>query len=405
MSIRPILVALALIAVTLIGCAPAVVVPSAPAPGDSASVDGLSVTVVQGGLKVPWDIAFDPAGRMLVTERDGIVRVYASAEPGAELLSRTTIPDVLRLGEGGGLGIAVDRDFAQYPFAYVCATRDTDGAAGPEPTINELLRFRLDDAGALTLDGTPLVTGARANKNHNGCAVEMDGAEHIWMTMGDSSTARTNNLAQDRGSINGKVLRINRDGSIPDDNPVIPGNDGPTAVYTLGHRNPQGIAIRPSDGLIMSVEHGTDRDDEINHIVPGANFGYACYSGADTIGPALEQDEPGRALCTEDPGSYDPPAWTSGNPTIATSGATFLVGDGWGDWEGYLVVSTLKDMDLRLFEISDDGSVATQVAVLLDEDYGRLRAVTIGPDGALYVSTSNDGGDVVLRVEREAPAS
>jgi glucose/arabinose dehydrogenase len=402
--VRRAVVVLVSVAATLIGCAPQAVTPPILKAGDTATVDGLTVTVVQGGLKIPWDIAFDPAGRMLVTERDGDVRVYASAEPGAALLSTTPIPDVLRLGEGGGMGIAIDRDFAAYPFAYVCATRDTDGADGPSPTINELLRFRLDDAGTLTLDGPPLVTGARAHKHHNGCAVEMDADEHIWMTMGEANTARTDNLAQDPGSINGKVLRINRDGSIPDDNPILPGNDRPTAVYTLGHRNPQGIAIRPSDGLIMSVEHGTDRDDEINHVLPGANFGYACYSGADSVGPALEQEGSGRALCVEDPAAYQAPAWSSGNPTIATSGATFLVGDAWGDWQGHLVVTTLKEMDLRLFQVATDGSVATQVAVLLDEDYGRLRAVTIGPDGALYVSTSNNGGDGVLRVEREQPA-
>ncbi|MDP9272950.1 MAG: PQQ-dependent sugar dehydrogenase [Chloroflexota bacterium] len=189
---------------------------SGPAkPGETVAAGDLDVTVIQNGLLIPWDIALTPDGRMVVTEREGRIRIYASAKADAELLSTVQIPDVLSLGEGGGLGIAVDREFAKFPYAYVCATRDPDGAEGKAPAVNELLRFRFGKDNALTVDGPPLITGMRANKNHNGCAVEMDATDHIWLTVGDANSARTVNLAQQRDRLNGKVLRINRDGSVP----------------------------------------------------------------------------------------------------------------------------------------------------------------------------------------------
>ena len=394
--------ALALLLVVLSGCG-SVGVSGEPAaesvgPGQTmAPQPGVLVTVLQSGLEVPWDVAFTPDGRMLVTERIGRIRVYASSEPGARQLSLTPIDDVLRLGEGGGMGIAVDRDFAEHPFAYVCATRDVDGADGPEPAINELLRYRVGEGGELTPDGPPLLTGMRANKNHNGCAVETDVDGHIWMTMGDANTARNLNLSQDPNSLNGRVLRINRDGSIPDDNPILEGADGRTAAYDLGHRNPQGIAFR-DDGLIMTAEHGTDRDDELNVIVPGGNYGYSCWSGYDTLGPGQEQEGPAKDICgpAED---YIPAAWASEFPTIATSGAVFLNGEQWGEWEGNLLVSTLKDQDRRRFSVNSDGSEVELVETMLDDDWGRLRALTIGPGGWLYLTTSNVTNDLVLRLE------
>jgi glucose/arabinose dehydrogenase len=357
----------------------------------------VTVTVLQIGLEVPWDLAFTPDERMLVTERIGRISVYASAEPGAERLSVTPIEDVLRLGEGGGMGIAVDRDFARHPFAYVCATRDFDGLEGPKPAVNQLLRYRIGNGGDLALDGPPLLTGMRAHEHHNGCAVETDADGQIWLTMGDANTARGENLSQDPAALNGRVLRINRDGSIPDDNPVLPGNASPTASYTMGQRNPQGIAFR-DDGLVVTAEHGTDRDDELNVIVPGGNYGYACWSGADTLGPGQEQEGPAKDVCRA-ASDYLPAAWTSGSPTVATSGAVFLNRAQWGPWQGDLVVSTLKEQDLRRFTVNPDASRVELAETLLPDLFGRLRAVTIGPDGWLYFTTSMVTDDKILKLE------
>ncbi len=397
-----VLLLLAASAVAVSGCAPveplkAADAPSLPPGATLVPQPGVLVTVIQGGLEVPWDLAFAPDGRMLVTERIGRIRVYASDEAGAAQLSVTPIDDAIRLGEGGGMGIAVDRDFERHPFAYVCATRDVDGVEGPKPAVNELLRYRVEAGGELTLDGPPLLTGMRAHEHHNGCAVETDASGHVWLTMGDANTARGENLAQDPASLNGRVLRIERDGSIPADNPVLPGNPEPTAAYTMGQRNPQGIAFR-DDGLVMTAEHGTDRDDELNLIVAGGNYGYACWSGAETLGPGQEQEGLARDVCGP-ADDYLPAAWASGLPTIATSGAVFLNGPQWGAWEGNLLVSTLKEEDLRRFTVSADGSQVRMVETLLPDAFGRLRALTIGPDGWLYVTTSMGSNDAVLKLE------
>lgn len=362
-----------------------------------ARTPNLRTTVIQAGLDVPWDMAFSADGMMLVTEREGRIRVFAGGEPDAELLATVTVPDVRAEVESGVMGIAVDRDQATNPFVYVCASLDTDGPNGAAPWHNELLRYRLAPDGQLTLDGPLFAEPMAAAIHHNGCAVDMDESRHIWMTMGDGNiSAAEVNPPQDPNSLNGKVLRLNADGSVPADNPILPGATGRSAVYSMGHRNPQGIAIR-ADGLVLAAEHGTDIDDEVNRIVAGGNYGYACWSGAANPGPAQDGSAGNRCGTASD---YLPPLWASGNPTLATSGAVFLPDAGWGGWGGNLIVSTLKEGDLRRFVISADDAQLTLAETLLDNQFGRLRAVVIGPDGALYVSTSNaDGNDRIIRVE------
>jgi len=383
------------------------IAPGQPAPADGAPAgatfaldDGLSATIVQDGLEVPWDLDFTPDGRMLVTERPGRVNVFASGEPGAEKLSAYEIPGAYAEGEAGAMGIAVDSDFERFPHAYVCVSRDPDGPDGEAAWRNALLRFTVKEDGTLTEDPTPVLDGMVAAFHHNGCAVQMDDTGHIWLTMGDANRVRAQHDSQRLASLNGKVVRLNRDGSTPDDNPVFEGTDAPTLVYSMGHRNPQGIAMR-SDGLIMEAEHGTDRDDEINHIVPGGNYGYGCYTAADALGPAQEQEGEAKELC-QGAEAYLPPAWASGIPTIATSGAIFLEGEEWGDWDGMLLVSTLKEGDLRLFRVVDDGDSLEEVAILADDQFGRLRGMVIGPDGALYLTTAEGTYDKVIRLVRDA---
>ena len=331
----------------------------------------VGVEVVQDGLDHPWDMAFADDGRMLVTERIGRVLVFSGSDQDAELLSSTTIPDVRAELESGLMGIAVKDD-----SVFVCASRDPGDA-----WRIELLRTTLAADGSLApFEVMPIgeMTGA---PRHQGCAVEVRD-EQLWLTVGDANLPVGENRAQDPDRLNGKVLRLSLDGSVPQDNPFD------NSVYSLGHRNPQGLGF-DSDGIAWAVEHGTDENDEINRLQPGGNYGYPCFTGADAPGPIPDGCEPTSA--------YVAPAWASGSPTLATSGATFLSGSVWGDWEGNLMVSTLKEEDLRRFSVGADGSVALE-ETLLDGQFGRLRAVVIGPAGALYVSTSNGTGDRILRV-------
>ena len=339
--------------------------------------DPVATEVIQDGLEHPWDIAFAADGRMLATERIGRVRVFASADPGAAILSTATIPDVRAELESGLMGIAVEGT-----NVYVCASRDP-GADGGEPWRVDLMRATLAADGTLSTFQAIHIGETIGGPRHQGCAVEVaDG--FLWVTIGDANMPDGRPLAQGTETLNGKVLRLNLDGTAPDDNPF--GN----AIYSLGHRNPQGIAMR-DDGLIVEVEHGTDMNDEVNVIQAGGNYGYPCWTGVEDVGPAPDGCGPAT--------DYVGPAWASGTPTVATSGVAFLSGDAWGAWNGNLIVSTLKEEDLRRFSVSDDGDVTYQ-ETLLDRRFGRLRAVVIGPDGALYVSTSNGSDDRIIRVTR-----
>ena len=336
--------------------------------------DPVRTEVVQADLDHPWDIAFTDDGRMLVTERIGRVRVFASADPDADLLHTETIPDVRAELESGLMGIAVHGD-----TVFVCASRDP----GNDWRIDVMRSTIAEDGSLAAFEVLPLGEMAGAPR-HQGCAVEVAASEHLWISVGDANLPAGENPAQDPDRLNGKILRVRLDGSIPTDNPFG------TALYSLGHRNPQGLAFGP-DGTALTVEHGTDEKDEINHLQPGGNYGYPCFTGADATGPITDGCGPAS--------DYLAPSWASGSPTLATSGATFLRGSTWRDWEGDLIVSTLKEEDLRRFSIAAGGEVTLE-ATLLDGRFGRLRAVVIGPDGALYVSTTNGGDDRVLRVAR-----
>ena len=361
-----------------------VAVGSGPPSPVAAAAPIPTTTVVQSGLVVPWHVAFAPGGAMLVTERPGRIRIYASGAPGAALLSTTTIPRVRAEHESGANGLAVDVNFAANRYIYVCASRDPDGT-GSAPWVNEVLRYRVSATYALE-QLTVIFTGARADFQHNGCAVEMDASGYLWVGIGD---ARVPALAQDPTSFNGKVLRMTRDGGIPLDNPIMPGALAPSQVYTMGHRNPQGIAFQPGTGRVYAAEHGPSQNDEINLLRPGHNYGWPCYTGASTpflaegCGPAA---------------TYTAPAWSSGPSTIATSGMTFLNHAMWADWNGSAIVGQLKEQDLRRFAPSADGGVMTAADLFLDAEYGRLRAAVQGPDGTLFVTTSNGANDMVLRI-------
>jgi len=338
--------------------------------------DPVHAEVVQDALEHPWDIAFAPDGRMLVTERAGQVLVFPAAG-GGELTKTTTVPDVRAELESGLMGIAVDGT-----TVFVCASRDPGGDGGA-PWRVELLRSTLADDGSLAPFEVVPIGEAEGGPRHQGCAVEVaDG--FLWVSIGDANRPAGENRAQDPDSLNGKVLRLALDGTVPDDNPFG------SAVYSLGHRNPQGIAVSPS-GLVLAAEHGTDTNDEVNVIVAGGNYGYPCFTGVDDPGPIPDGCGPAS--------DYLAPAWASGFPTLATSGATVLTGSSWGDWEGDLIVSTLKEEDLRRFSVSASGALTFE-ETLLDGRFGRLRAVVIGPDRALYVSTGNGTDDKILRVTR-----
>lgn len=336
--------------------------------------------VVQTGLVNPWDLAFLPDGKMIVTERPGRIRVYASGLAGAALLATTNVFGVRAEGEAGLMGIAVDHLFRSNRLVYICASRQFGGQ-----WVNQVMRYRVNANWTLSHERNLVTYGIRAATIHNGCAVEEGPDQRIWVTTGDAADP---SRAQNPNLLNGKVLRIGRDGSIPADNPIMPGASGRSFVYSMGHRNPQGITFHPTNGRVYAVEHGPERDDEINWIRAGRNYGWPCRTGYDRV----YQSCSGGATFTN-------PVWTSGSPTIATSNATFVNGPAWQDASTHLFVAQLKEADLRRFAIGSTGGPATLKMTYFNNLWGRLRSVVLGPGGTtLYLTTSNGSGDRIIRV-------
>jgi glucose/arabinose dehydrogenase len=356
-------------ALTVTAIAPGVAVAGGPT---------LTTDVVQTGLSIPWDVAFTPDGKMLVTERGGTLRIYASGAPGAPLLRTNTVSYVRAQGEAGLMGIAVDRNYATNKRIYVCASRSDYGQ-----WLNQVLRYRIDQWNRIIFERFLIRYGAPAGNIHNGCAIEMFSDGNLWVTIGDGGVM---SRAQSTSTLSGKVLRVTPDGGVPPTNPVIGGRR--TLIFSLGHRNPQGISTQPGTGAVYAVEHGPDRSDEINRIVGGGNFGWPCYTGPG------QRYTPYAGPCSP-ASSYRNPAWHSGGGTWATSNGVFLITPNWGDWNGRMVVATLKEQDLRVFSVSGS-TMASDGQTYLDDGM-RKRAVVRGPGNTLYYTTSN-GNDRIVRV-------
>ena len=344
--------------------------------GSEASPPTLAVKVFVSGLNIPWDIAFAPDGTMLFTQRGGVLS--SRLADGTVQTVSADLGDLFARGETGLMAIVVDPGFASNRRFYTC-----QGHSGPEVQV---IAWTIDSAYAsATRVADPLVAGlpTAGGGRHGGCRLRFGPQGYLWISTGDG--ARGTN-PQDLTSLGGKVLRVDASTGA-----AAPGNPFGTRIYSYGHRNVQGLALRPGTSQMWSVEHGPSRDDEINLLTSGGNYGWNPV-------PGYNQNVPMTGL-TEFPDAVEA-RWSSGNPTLATSGGIFLEGEQWGSWEGRLAVATLKRSELRLFEFTADGAFVSEVVVQeLDRTYGRLRTPMLGPDGALYVSTSNgSGGDRILRI-------
>lgn len=325
----------------------------------SATEDDLVVEVVAEGLEIPWEIRFLPDGALLVTERSGRILRIGASTGAVEELGRLSVAAV---GEGGLLGVALDPDFPAKPHIYVMYTYRDDGSS--TGLSNRVSRLTLN--GDTLEEEVVLVDGIPGAGNHDGGRIAFGVEGDLWVTTGDSSRGE---LAQDSGSLAGKVLRMDREGRPATANPFAG-----SLVYSLGHRNPQGLAWLPGDPDPFVTEHGPSENDEVNHIESGGNFGWPLVGGA-----------AGRAEFVD--------ALFSWTPTIAPAGAVFYESDAIAGWRGSLLFVTLKESDLRRL-IPTDPSF-TEVAdeqILFDGRFGRLRCIAVGPDGALYVGTSNRDG-------------
>ncbi len=336
--------------------------------GASAGLEAEDVEaeIVAGDLNVPWEVVVLDENRFLVTERTGDLLLIDNGE--RHVIERFDELDSPLLGEGGLLGIAVHPEFEENGYLYVYQTVDR------ESIENTVRRFELDLEARELHDETVIIDGIPSDRIHNGGRVAFGPDGHLYITTGDAADAE---LAQDTDSLAGKVLRLNADGSVPGSNPF----DSP--VYSYGHRNAQGMTW-DDEGRLWSTEHGPSARDELNVVEPGANYGWPNITDTETH-PGMET-----------------PTFSSGrHETWAPAGAAYS--------DGRVFFAGLRGE--RLYEA---GIVEDEVVSFVGhfaEDFGRLRAVTVGPEEEyLYLTTSNTDGrgderagdDKLIRVPVEA---
>ena len=251
-----------------------------------------------------------------------------------------------------------------------------------------MLRWRLTSDTRAVAVGKPLVTGIPLTSGrHTGCRLRFSPKGVLYIGTGDAAVSAN---PQKKSSLGGKVLRVYSSGTIPKTNPFYASGGAARYVWNYGHRNIQGLAVRPATGQMFTAEHGSYRDDEVNLIRKGANYGWDPGPGYDESVPMTDRKKFPKAV---------PALWSSGNPTVATSGMTFLSGKRWETWNGALAVAELKGEDVRLLFLDKAGKVTSTRTVPGADRFGRIRTLQQGPDGLLYLTTSNGGGkDRIIRV-------
>ncbi len=347
---------------------------------DAQEQDYYKVKVIADNLKVPWQIAFSPDGRIFFTERGGQLRIIDG--DGKLLEEPAKILDVGAV-EGGLLGIALDTNFEENHFVYLYYTYSSDFIF----TYNRVSKF-VEEDNRLT-DEQILVDKIPGGPIHDGGRIKFGPDGKLYITTGEAGNPH---LAQDLNSLGGKILRINADGTIPQDNPF----EG-SPIFSYGHRNPQGVDWDPATQKLVITEHGPSGEmgfahDEINVIKPGQNYGWPKVIGDET--------EPG----------LQSPLIHSGTETWAPSGATFYTSDNIPEWEGKFFFANLRGAHLRVLDLDLENNVdddddmmgkeegeakeqrVVSTQVLFKDQFGRLRDAAIGPDGNLYLLTSNRDG-------------
>jgi len=341
----------------------------------------VKLTVVADGLDHPWGMAFLPDGAILVTERDpGTIRIVE--KDGTVRLPLANTPRAYTSGQGGMLDVVLDPDFANNNLIYFSYAEAGDGGAG-----TAVARGRLDRA-ANVLDNVevifrqfPKTGGGR----HFGSRLVFSPEGHLFITVGERGER---DRAQDFTINRGQVIRINRDGSIPADNPFVGRAGYRPETWSVGHRNPQGAARHPETGKLWINEHGARGGDEINIPLPGRNYGWPViaygvhYSGL-KIGEGTHKD------------GMEQPIWYW-DPSIAPSGMAFYTGEKFPKWRGNAFVGALKYR--LLARLTLDGEKVIGEERILQGFQKRIRAVTDGPDGYLYILVDHDPGQV-LRLE------
>jgi glucose/arabinose dehydrogenase len=332
-------------------------------------------------LNTPWGMDFLPDGGILVSERGGVLREYDDGGLGAAI---SGMPSVLKKGRAGLFDVEVDPNHASNDYVYLAY--DTN-QGDPTASTMRIMRAKYDGS---SLSAKQVIFEAETNMDTTflyGGRMEFGGDGKLYLTIGTRSGAENDTVAnagaQDLGDHTGKIIRINTGGSVPSDNPFVNTPGAEPEVWSYGHRNAQGLALRPGTNQLWSNEHGPDKGDEINLIGKGNNYGWPEVSKGDYYNGNPIPDGP-RSGMTE-------PVYWWDNTTIAPSGMTFVTGSPFSAWNGDMLVGGLLSETLVRLDMS--GTEVVGEERMLTGTIGRIRDVATGPDGAIYLLTDeSDGG-------------
>lgn len=326
--------------------------------------------ILSAGFSHVWEMVYGPDQQLWITERGGkISRVNPQTGAVALLLN---VPDVVADGEGGLLGMAINNtQFTTNPWVYVVYNYNSGGYK--EKVVRYTYSGNTLNSPLTILDQIP------ASSIHNGSRLLISTDQKLFITTGDASTASN---AQNTGSLSGKILRVNMDGSIPADNP-FPNS----RIWSFGHRNPQGL-VQVGDKLYAS-EHGPNNDDEVNLILKGRNYGWPNVEGF--CDKSAEQ-----TFCSANNVVEPLMAWT---PTIATSGLTYYNSGLIPAFKNSLLLLSLKGSKFTQLKLNDGGDKILGSKDFFVNQYGRLRAICQSPDGKIYIGSSNGNDDKIVEIQ------
>lgn len=341
------------------------------------------VTVIEG-LEHPWGMDWLPNGDLLITERPGRLRIVKNEK--LEPQSIRGVPEVLAVGQGGLLDVAVHPDVEENGYIYLTYASGTRSSNQTRIARAILEENRLRDVEVI-FEVSPMKTGGQ----HFGSRLLWLNDGTLLASIGDGGNPPlkiegelSRKQAQKLDSYLGKIIRINDDGSIPDDNPFVGQEDANPAIWSYGHRNIQGLTIDRRNGQIWSTEHGSRGGDELNKIVVGENYGWPVVTHSQEYTGGEISDK--RSL----PGMVDPLiVWT---PAIAPSGLTIYDGDQFMDWKGDLFAGGLLAREVIRIELNDAGEIVAEYPIKFEQ---RVRDVKQGRDGFIYVLTDDPNGKLI----------
>lgn len=322
--------------------------------------------LVKAGLEHPWALDWLPDGRIIITERPGSMYLYD--DDGLHQLSG--LPEIKSVNQGGLLDVKLHPDYTNNGWVYFTYSSPREGG-----TATTLARARIDGQSLVDLEELYVQSPAYTTGRHYGSRIEFLPDQTVVFTIGDRGQRTP---SQDTMNPAGSNIRLNDDGSIPDDNPFVSREGVLDEIYSYGHRNVQGMDLHPETDRLWQVEHGPNGGDELNVIYPGENYGWP----ESTYGTEYTDDSPIGKTPDETP-QFEAPLTYWGPTSIAPSGMTFYTGEKFPEWQGDIFVGALAKQHLRRIEV--DGESVVDQEVMLNGTVGRIRDIVVGPDDYLYL--------------------